>query len=181
MTIRVYPTIFNSRYERPSSFFIFKTPQEIKDAGVPVKSDYQVWTHGVVAYYHGIAVSRLPAATNGGYYSDREWLNVGLIPAVDAAYLADPDYLLPGRGRYWYPDFSNAYKGRWEVRYEPAFAFSPTLIREALIYTLRAEEFVGIDPARSIYRNPNHPDGRPTTPVVPPTPPAPPAPPAVNN
>jgi hypothetical protein len=170
MVIRVYPTVFSSWREQPSNWFIAKTKQEVKDAGGPVKSASQVWTHGIVAYYHGIAVGRLAPSSNLGYFSDREFLGAGLIPAVDALYLADPAYVRPGRGVRWYPDFLNAYKGRWEALYVPAYAFGPN-VAEAIVYTLRAEEFVGIDPSFTSPTGP-HPDGR-LIPV--------PLPPAANN
>lgn len=160
MVTRTATTIFGNPYERPMTYGIALTQQQIKDAGTTVKAAGQVYTHGVIAYYHGIAVGRI--AGNGRYQADRDILMAGLIPQVDALYLADTSYTLSGRGTYWYPDFINCYKARWEAQYVPAVAFGPTM-REAIVYRLRIEEFVGIDP-RYTTLTPGHLEGSPVPP-----------------
>lgn len=133
----------SSIYRQFTQFQIPATVASVQASATPIKSTRQVWAHGVVSYFHGF-----PVASNSGV------LNPGDNTAIDLLYQGDPDYASNYFAKYgadrpliWIAEFTNLYKARWEASYNPAYSFGagqPTY--PVIIFTLKIEEFVGLDP-----------------------------------
>jgi hypothetical protein len=133
-TVRATTSVpVSSIYRQFTQFQIPATVATVKASATPIKSTRQVWAHGIVSYFHGF-----PVASNSGTLSPGEHAG------VDALYQGDQEYLdayaakYPGYPLMWAAEFQNVYKARWEASYDAA--------NNAIIFTLRIEDFVGIDP-----------------------------------
>jgi hypothetical protein len=131
----------SSVYMQFNYFNIPATVASVQASATPIKSTRQVWAHGIVHYFHGF-----PVANKTGT------LNPGVNAAVDLLYQGDPDYATNFYAKnpatqpiFWIAEYTNVYKARWEASYNPAYTFSSGTY-PAIIFTLKIEDFVGIDP-----------------------------------